>query len=366
MSTAGGQIRPLTRERRLDRRAERVATAWIGGERPMNFGDVEAPLCLERPGRTIEIPRTEKTALVIAGEPGSSSGVRFATGSRVYVLAPPEWSEKEISGLAEPARARVLARRLPERFVGSALLIEGTGYVWIEAQNAAGGRWRITLDPEQLSALREIFLYLFWHRAVDEAWDGGSFRPCATRPFEVPRPAAGAIGLREGAPNTDFGEAGSLIFRPGGAPPHGTWSRAWTPPSGADHAALARMRADGTEVVWGALGLPACWVNGHRGELAPSSERWSLPIALNAAQRAILGRLLRQEPAWRFEIDRRLDTIAGDAEVWLSGAPRPERTAREIGLAAPPVRAGALSTCASTEPASWPEPPPLASSVVWR
>lgn len=367
-SKASGRIRPFERTRVLDRRTERLPTAWLGRDRAIDFTSFAKSPLIEGTDTRIEVPPSSEVIFVLIGDHSAaleaSVFVRVPATARVYVLAHPRWGEGKGSVLDSTMRKKILLRRLKASFPVSGMLASGASAIWVGSHAARKGSWRVPLDEEQQRAFHALFSHLFWHHAVDEAWTGSAFRPCAAGPFDVQRPPSdAAMTLIDGQP--DVGD-GDLIYWPDGSAVRGAPLRAWIPASGADHSVLEGLHAGGSEIVWGELGLPPCRAGDERGELLPRSSHWSLRVSLNAQQRAALVALLLAEPAWRFDVGRSLDAIADDHLVWLPGSPQAEPLIAQASLHAPAVVADALAKCATSEPSSWPSPSPLALSALWR
>ena len=367
-----GQIPPrLPARREADRRAERLPTAWVRDAREHRLPQTRV---LVRDDRSPLAPATHSDAVIVMLSGACDAAVQAMLdaakdGARVYVLAPPGWGNGATSPLAELSRASVLVRRV-EALPATAVWTGADCHLWT-GTTPDRPSWRAALTAHQSQAMRLAMLRLFWHHGIDEAWiDDGrcAFRPCASRPFDVPdATAAMPIRLlpREGSLTMP---AASAVYLPmGSGRPTGA-RRGWTPPSGTSHDELAVLRAAGTRVVWDDLDLPMCGVGDDAGWIEASSSRWSLRVALDEAQRSDLARILDSEPSWHFEADVALGDIerSPGAVVWLadekSAAPlRPLETV-EMGDAP----AASLRACTTTEPDALRKPSSLAIQVEWR
>lgn len=367
MTFQGPILARVPRRRAEDRRESRLPTAWVrDGREPAlpqttalrrDLGDLATPA-----------PAGDVVIVMLSGECAGASNALIAAaqaGKRVYVLAAPGWGP---GALALVPRGRVLVRRI-EALPASALWSAAGAFFWTGG-TAAKPSWRLTLAPTQAHALRLAMLRLFWHHGLDEAWnDEGAlnFQPCAERPFDAPEASNDAPVrlLAHGASSLPL--AGDMVYLPGVAPRPRATARAWLPPSGHDHAGLAALRAAGAEVTWHDLDLPPCGLAGDVGELRAASSQWTLSVALDAAQRGDLRKILTIEASWRFVTDASLGDIgrSADAVAWLPGsnAAAPLRLLETLDAGEAP--ADSLRDCATIEPVALPAPSPLSLRVEW-
>jgi hypothetical protein len=366
---SSGPIRRLPRERAEDRSNACLPTAWFGADRPVaRLGGGTALV----PDAAVPAPLPSGTGPVLvmlaSDHPGAMQALLRAAdgGSRVYVLAPPGWGEgKSDPGLAARKNATVLVRRLPEVPV-SGILGGGAAHLWIGASRGGPAPWRLHLDPAQAESFRQVFLRLFWHNAIDEAWTGQgalSFRAAGERPFDVPElPRHAPIRLVAPATTLETGRRGVVANLNSGEPPAEGPRRIWLAPAGVHHSRLARLHRAGGEVVGGRLDLPDIMADDRAGAVLLSGERGRLWIELTGAQVTEAQRILAAEPAWRFGIDLRIGDHANsrEARFWLDGAVAAEPLDPEQHLKVGDVQADALKSTADTEPLTWPAAQPLA------
>lgn len=374
-----GPIQPLPRTQTDDRSDTRLASAWIGGV-------TEAAPPRVMPGTALALdadapammPRSSEPVLVmLAGEHVAATRVLLHAadaGARVYVLAPPGWGESSADpGLAGRRKASVLVRRVPEVPV-SGVLGGGAAYLWLGPSRTGPAPWRLGLDASQTAALRQVFLRLFWHHAIDEAWTGAAglaFRAVGEGPFDVPEPTRTApVLLLPGKPQLDASMRGALVNLTAGEPPESGPKQLWFVPSGEHHPRLTGLLRSGCEIVAGALALPDLCITSGAGRLLLPGERGRLAIDLNAAQAADLGRVLVGEPTWRFGAQVRLGDHAGQRGVrfWLAGAAAAEQLQDDQTLAIGDLHADSLRATLTLRPGSWPAPQPLAlrARFSWR
>ena len=374
-----GPIQPILCAHIDDRSDTRLASAWIGGA-------AEAVPSRAAPGTTLALeaeapvmmPRSLEPVLVmLASEHAAATGVLLHAadaGARVYVLAPPGWGESSADpGLAGRRKARVLVRRVPE-VPASGVFSGGTAWLWLGPLRTGPAPWRLGLDASQAAAFRQVFLRLFWHHAIDEAWTGAAglaFRAVGEGPFDVPEPPRAApVQLLPGTTQLDTNRGGALVHLTAGEPPESGPKRLWFVPSGEHHLRLTGLLRNGCEIVAGELALPDLCVTSGAGRLLLPGESGRLALDLNAAQAADLGRVLVGEPAWRFGTQLRLGDHAGQRIVrfWLAGAAAAEQIQDEQALLIGDVHADSLRAALTLRPGSWPTPQPLAlrARFSWR
>lgn len=369
-----GVIRRLAQERRERRDEARLPTAWVETKKEQ--------LAAARPGTTHLLHADHAEPVEVA--PGAPALVMLrpdhapvmaellalaSAGLRVYVLAPAGWSQARPEPQLLACRT-VLIRRVPE-VPAAGVYTERAAKLWLGAAPAGAAPWCLRLDGEQATALRQLFLRLFWHHAADEGWTGGKqlrFRSAAERPFDVPELPHRAP-LRLLATNTppEFDSRGAWAHIPEGAPPAATPRRLWFPASGSHHQALARLVREGAEVVWASRELPYLLVKEEQGVAWLPGTQSRLLITLNPAQAADAARILADPPGWRFATELRLgDHGDGGAPLWLAGAAAacPVESEQVIPLA--DVRAETVRATAEAAPKSWPAAQPLALAVRYK
>lgn len=377
------KISPVARDR-VERRDEvRLPAAWIdtcAAPAPLRAG---APwLVPAAEAAALPAPAGPVLALLGSADTDEAAGALAAVvasaeaGERVYVLAARGWDP----GRASPrlcACARVLMRRVPD-VPGCGVVTAGAAWLWL-GDHEASRLWRLQLDGEQAEALRQIFLSLLWHHAIDEAWTGAGppvFRKASARPFDVPEPSRTAAARTVDAsasadPLADLAAklapARAMLHRLGGAPPAGPLRRLWLPPSGQHHEQLAGLIRGGAEVRWADRKLPELATDGRRGAIRSPGPGPRLWIELNGEQAKAAAALLEQPGAWRFETDVRLgDHAAGATRLWPGGAAaaRPVEVEQIIELGS--VAAEHLREMRGQAPASWPAPATLALAARYR
>ncbi|MGE4579270.1 MAG: hypothetical protein AB7F21_06995 [Desulfuromonadales bacterium] len=286
-------------------------------------------------------------------------------GGRVYVLVSPGWDSKSIED-HHLSDYKVLFRRVPE--------VPATGvYRANEARlridnPANASPWSLKLDRPQSEAFRQIFLRLFWHKATEEAWMNErqlTFRVAGERPFDVPE-LPNSAPLRLLPPETKLAAVTSaaLMHLMTGIPPQSAPRRLWFPASGEHHDSLSQLVRQGTQIVWGALGLPDLVINENKGMALLSGERERLRIELNEGQAADLARILEGPAEWKFHLDARLgDHSQGDVQLWLPGKVEAQPVEIEQRIEVSQVQTDTLRTFVEAQPESWPSAQPLALSA---
>lgn len=356
----------------VDRRGERLPTAWVGG------ADTPAPTTtalVRAPHAQVAWSRPPEVAIVMlsgrcAGAERALDNV-LAAGARVYLIAPEGWGEGLRGGpFARSPKARVLVRRVA-RPPATAVWTSAGAWLWF-GDDAAEPAWRVALDAPQSEALRLACLRLFWHHGVDEGYnrDGAvAFRPCGPRPFDVPEaPDDATLRVVEGPLPSCEGDPTALVCTDAATALPARAARVWCPPSGAAHPSLARLLVDSTEVVWAPRALPRCVVGAGGAFVTPSSARWTLSLWLSAAQEQDLRAILVAPTPWRFLRDVTLDELdAGtDLLVLLPDAAAALPLTADEALVAPPARAPSLRACEDTQPPTWPAPHALTLTARWR
>lgn len=358
--------------RSVDRRDERLPTAWIRG------ADTQAPdtktlVC----DASAPIAWSDDAKVVIVMLSGRCASAERAlddalvAGARVYLIAPEGWGEGALKGpFARSPKAQALVRRVA-RTPATAVWTSERAWIWF-GDNAAEPAWRMRLDATQSAALRLACLRLFWHHGIDEGFnrDGAiAFRACGERPFDVPEARDdAAVRITEGVLPRYEGGPDALVYTDSVSTLPTRAARVWCPPSGADHQALAQLAERGAEVVWAPRALPRCFVGPTGAFVTPMSPRWSMTVKLSPDQAADLSAILRAPTEWRFQRNATLREIeAGtDLRVLLPGASDAAPLTVNETLVAADVRALTLRACDAAEPTSWPAPRPLTLMVNWR
>ncbi|MFY0538897.1 hypothetical protein [Nannocystis pusilla] len=303
-----GPIQRIPRERLEHRDDARLPTAWFGADAAA-VPVLGTPTVFRDHSGASNVDYTGPVLVLLAGEHAGALAELVAhagAGARVYVLAPAGWGKGKLDSWIGNCPT-VLIRRVPEVPV-SGVLRPSSAKIWAGAAHGEHAPWCLRLDAAQADALRQIFLRLFWHDAVDEAWTGDkqlTFRPPAARPFDVPFVASGAP-IRQVAAETHLDIVHGAVVHVSADPPEAVPRRLWIPPSGDHHERLATLCRGGAEIGWTALDLPNVAVVADAGVALLPGTRARLRIELNAAQRTDLERILAQPPAWRFDIDVRL------------------------------------------------------------
>lgn len=365
-------IEPLVRERVEERHDHRIVTAWVRSAQVVPsvpqghwLARSEAPAChvdARDPGESVLVMLRSASAPVMAE---LSAHVR--TGARLYVLAPSGWVPTDPVLRRHPS---LLVRRVAEVPASAVHTVRGAA-LWAHSSTSGSSPWRLRLDDAQGAALRQLFLRLFWHEAVDEAWGGAGalkLRPAAARPFDVPEPHADAL-VRWMPAGTTLGPLSPehRVHLEGAAPSSARVRRLWLSPSGAHHAALARLVREGATVVGDERGLPDVATNGRAGVVLLPGTHGRLRVELSPAQAAELAAQLDAPAAWSFRLDVRLGDHVSDREpLWLEGekAPRPVEPQEVIEL--PAVQASALRGMDDLSPSEWSAPDRLSLSVRYR
>lgn len=369
-----GPIRPISHGHVVERRDERLPTAWIGGVDPPVRATRGAALAREAESPTAPPQGNTPVLVMLASDhPAATRAILHAAdaGARVYVLAPPRWgAAKSDPGLASRRRATVLIRRTPD-IPATAVLGGGVAWLWFGSSHAGPAPWRLGLDAHQAAALRQLFLRLFWHHAIDEAWTGAAdlaFRPVGEQPFDVPDLPDGApVRLLSGSPSLGAGPRGALVHLTAGEPPAEGPKRLWCIPSGEHHPRLLNLLRGGCEIVAGALDLPDLFVAGSTGRALLSGAHGRLAVDLNATQVADAARILGGEPAWRFAADVRLGDHADRSELgfWLANASSVAPLQTDQPLPVGDLAADTLRAALTLRPTTWPAPQPLALRAVY-
>ncbi len=285
------------------------------------------------------------------------------SGERTYVLAPEGWGKGEV----EPQLLRspkVLIRKVPE-VPASAVHSASGSRVWI------GGSWSLRLDAAQAHSFRQVFLRLFWHDAVEEAWSGGQqfvWRVAGERPFDVPDTSLRSpVRLVAGEVPEEFELRGALMHLAKGSPPDCAPRRLLTPAGPDHHDVLARLVRNGVDVAWEHRDLPDLVVNGDDGLALLPGSRARLRIRLTAAQAREAARVLEAPAAWRFAVDLRIgDPALSAATFWLPGEAKPRSLEKQQIIDVPDVAASTLGAMRDLSPATVPPPQPLTRSVLYR
>ncbi len=351
-----------TVRRRVEPRADaRLPTGWIGGATAQPTW-TDGTWLARTPARAA--PASNAPILMLLGN--GSEGARAAllahasTGARVYALVGPGWGQDQVDNELLKA-PRVLVRRLSE--------VPATAvHAGIDARLWIGGGFILRLDPTQAEALRQTFLRLFWHEAVEEAWSGGRqfvWRPARERPFDVPEvPASASVRWEPPGALLTGDPRGALMHVSAGLPPDTAPRRLWFPAGPDHHERLARLAQAGVEVLWADRGLPDLHVNGGAGEVLLPGTCGRLRLRLTAHQASEVAHLLEAPPAWQFQVDVHLGEAShSTAQFWLPGEAAARGLESEQIVEVPDVSATSLREVPATAPASTPAAQPLALAV---
>ncbi len=356
-----GPIQRMVCQRVVPRANERLPTAWIGDAKvasPWTDGT-----WLTRTPRRPD-PAGNAPVLVLLGNGSDDARAELlahaAAGARVYALVGPGWGKEQADNQLLEA-PRLLMRRLDE-VPATAMHAGAETRVWI------GGGCILRLDPTQAEALRQTFLRLFWHEAIEEAWSGGRqfvWRPARERPFDVPEVPASAAVRWEPANARLTGDCrGALMHVSAGPPPDSAPRRLWFPAGPEHHDRLAMLVQAGVEVLWADRGLPDLQVNGGAGEVLLPGTRGRLRVRLTAQQAPEVARLLEAPPAWQFHANVRLGEASHRAaQFWLPSETAARALEAEQLVRVPDVTARSLREVPDTAPTTVPTAQPLALAV---
>lgn len=375
-----GPLAPITRERLEDRQAHRVPTCWVreAQERPLPstaiLSRVDAPGA-PRP----ELPAvTEEPVLFMLAErpPAVALSALLQAvdrGHRVYVLATQGFGEGQRDpGLRDRVKGRALVRRVPELPASALLWDRGrAGEAWLGPSAGVEALWRLSLSPSQSAAWFQVFLQLFWHEAIDEAFTapgGLRFQPAAARPFDVPT-SSGDVQLVGSGVALEC-PTGTTVYLPSGAPPSGSPARVVFPASGQHQPSLANLVKGGAAVSWRDTGLPPTVLGVNSALMALRGATRTLHLRLQDDQCAALSAVFDSvvaAPSWRFRIDTALAELP-EQPVWLAeeGAAKPPMS--RVELSAPPAQASEIHAMDQADPPSWPPAPALArlTRTTWQ
>lgn len=365
-----GVIVRIERERCEDRRDNRLATAWTGTESVLSPpGNGQALRRDDTNSAKFDFTANMPVLVMLGHEhPGGIRALLQAAdaGARVYVLAPPGWGVGSGDpGLSERRKATVLVRRLASPPPACGVVCADTAQLWAGAAVQEPAPWRLQLDGDQAEAFRQVFLRLFWLEAVDEAWTGEgalAFRPARDRPFDIPEQAHSAsVRLEQAGARWAIAEHSMVYLNPGSTLPKGEPERLWLPPSGQQHAELARLQENGTEIVGGNLQLPDLATTGQAGTLLLPGTHRRLRLTFNASQARDAQLILATEPAWRFTTGICLgDRELAEKRLWLDGSPSAAPLVPEQKMPVGEFQAENLRDMDNIQPSLWPAVQPLA------
>lgn len=359
-----GPIQRMVRSRVESRADARLPTAWIGGAagQPTWTDGSWLMRTSARAAAAGDMP-----VLVVLGNGDEDARATLlahaSTGVRVYALVGPEWGKNQTDNQLLQA-PRVLIRRIPE-VPTSAVHTGNEARLWI------GGGFTLRLESTQAEALRQTFLRLFWHEAIEETWSGGRqfvWRPARARPFDVPEMPPSALVRWEPADAWLTGDPrGAVMHVTAGPPPETTLRRLWVPAGPDQHDRLAMLAQAGVEVVWTDRGLPDILVNGDAGEILFPGKRGRLRLRLTANQAFEVAGLLETSPKWRFHANVRVGEAAyRSARFWLPRETAARELAAEQLVEVHEVLATSLRDVPATVPSSVPSAQPLALSVRYQ
>lgn len=365
-----GAIGRIERERCEDRRDNRLATAWTGTESVLSPpGNGQALRRDDTNSAKFDFTANMPVLVMLGHEhPEAIQALLQAAdaGARVYVLAPPGWGVGSSDpGLSERRKATVLVRRLALPPPACGVVCADMAHLWAGAAAQEPAPWRLQLDGDQAEAFRQVLLRLFWLEAVDEAWTGEgalAFRPARDRPFDIPEQAHSAsVRLEQAGSQLAIAEHSMVYLNAGSILPKGEPERLWLSPSGQQHAELARLQENGTEIVGGNLQLPDLVTTGQAGTLMLPGTHRRLRLTLNASQACDAQLILATEPAWRFVTGTCLgDHGLAETRLWLDGSQSAAPLIPEQKLPVGELQGESLRGMDNTLPSSWPAVQPLA------
>ena len=353
------------RTRSVDRRDAVLESVWLHRLDAPSWESPEGVLSVES-GQPLGQSADDEAVLVMT-KLGGGAALELAAGmgrrgARVYVLAEQGWTP---TGTPLERTPRVLVRRLAN--VPAAGLMAGSAAVlWF----GTGPTWRLVLTAPQRDALRQLFLRLFWHRALDEAWSSGGafkFRSANDRPFDVPEVPGEAPVCLTTSSDGGIAEGGATHVLLNHAPTTDlSCRRLWTAPCRFQKGPVLAMLQAGCSVTWDKVGLPDASTDGRQGCLLLPGDEVRLRVELSPEQASALLELLDGPAAWSFQAGLEIGAFADQpVEFWLPGADGAMGLSREVRLDVPTVQPEELREVLEAAPAQWPPPPPLALEVVY-
>ncbi len=366
-----GRISAVKREK-LERRDDtRLASAWVEQPTTRSTPTGLAWLKPRAHGPRGPIERgVPMLAMIDSAESPALSALEAHAegGERTYVLAPGGWGKGPIEARLK-AFPRMLIRTLREVPV-SALHTPSTAMMWFGGTAAGPTPWQLHLDDVQGESLRLLFLRLFWHEAVEEAWTGDrqfTFRPPGDRPFDVPiQGQESPLRLVPNDTRLDTTSDHSLVRLGSGPLPRTTPKHLWWPPSGEHHAKLVSLARKGAHIQWDDRDLPDLAVGAVGGVVLLPGRTARLRLQLTTAQAADAAKILEQAGSWAFRDDVRLGDCANAKQVWLPDAARAQSTEPEEVIPLPDVQAPSLRQVAASSPSAFPEAHPLTLSARYQ
>lgn len=351
-----GRIKPIPREHTSPRRETTLPSAWVQQPQAPAHAQKASLWLSDTPFRP-QAPPTDGVCIAMLQnnhEPLITELARYAeAGTRLYLLTPLAWNPPDA------------LRRYEGMLTRQVLTVPGTGIwrsdradLWLGPSPEQLG-WHLHLSREQASALRALFLHLFWHEATREGWVEGKqlrLRDAAPRPFDVPVPSPGEpIRLLNEGDASPRLQAGARLYAPDGSYRDGV-RRLWVPPSGKQHIHLSRLCGNGAEIVWQGLGLPEMGTTGRRGYIRIQK----LLIELSAQQAGEAAQVLDRTAEWSFRTGVQIGAHEhAEEKFWLSEAEVAQPLLPQQHISLPAVPAPEIRSLPDTEPSSFPEAAPL-------
>ena len=364
-----GPITRVAKTRKVDRRNSVLQAAWVHHLDAPPTSSPRDDLIIEN-GQPLP-PAASADVVLLMANPGATAGFDHAAalgraGARIYVLAEQGWTP---SGTPLQSVRRILVRRLPEVPAGG-LLLGPSATLWCRGENSKATAWRLALTPSQVAAFRQVFLRLFWHDAVDEAWAAGGqfeFRPAGERPFDVPEPTRESeiqLVPSDARLQPDQGHTHALFNH--GLHVDMPLRRVWTRPSGEQNGLIRKADEAGCSVTWDDCGLPDATTDGRRGALLLPGKDARLRIELSPGQSAAALHVLDGPASWSFQAGLEIGAFADKpVEFWLPSSEGPAALSVDEQLDVPAVQPSELRDVVDAEPTDWPTPSPLALSATY-
>jgi hypothetical protein len=351
----------MTRELLVDRRETVLETAWIRRE-PSPVG---APA---GSATTSKAPRLNGGAgpvlvFVDADLPAVRESLLGAleAGRRVYVVAALSAPLEELLG-ATNSPSLLIRRRADVPLCAilgaeeSHLRLGGAGAPWLR------------MNARQRGDLRQVFLRLFWHDAVEEGWiEDGKLRwsACRACPFQLTATHPDA-SVRLEPPGTPlpWSEGARAHITSGPAPR--AVQQLWFGPSGRDHEELRDLALGGTKIRSAIPGLPDMVLTQSTATALLPGRYDRLRMELAPEQRSTVEAMLEVAQPWLFQTSVRLGDLPPGTLVWLPGHERPLDVDAERAVSLGDLFAPSLLEAHSYQPSSLPAVPPLVHKLNYR
>ncbi len=302
-----GPIRRITKEHTLERKDAHIAYGWAAAKEPKTSKPFSGRWLTHN--LSFETDDSEPLIAVIgsAGAAARDLLLSFAGKSkRMYALVGPTCG-KNAGDLPLLRAQNLLLRRLPSVSL-SAICGSRGAILWI------GGGLTLQLDDTQSEDLRHLFMDIFWHETIEEAWND-QWHPVPQIEVELP-PISFDATVKHSHERIPEPPEGALLHLTGDYLPEHTPARLWYP-AGPDHQErLYELAMSGCEILWEERRLPELIFNGEQGELYLPHTGGHLYIKLNAGQTYDFTRLLSADAPWHFVTDLPLSK-AEDLQIWL-------------------------------------------------